>query len=73
MWNRGSAVRNVSFAGVPFIQAAKARVFERRLVWVSMAALGVPVVPPVYCRAAMSFCGLICRLGGFCGASFSIW
>ncbi len=30
----------------------------------SMAAFGVPVVPPVYCRAMRSFLGLICTFGG---------
>jgi len=39
---------------------------------VSMAAFGVPVVPPVYCRATMSFFGVIAACGGLgCVASIS--
>jgi hypothetical protein len=33
--------------------------FVVRLAWVSMAPLGTPVVPPVYCRSAMSSFGLM--------------
>jgi len=65
MWNSGKAVRNVSWVGVPFIQAAKAMAFERRFVWVSMAPLDVPVVPPVYWRAAKSSAGFSCTFGVF--------
>jgi len=65
MWNSGKAVRNVSCVGVPFIQAAKAMAFETRFVWVSMAPLDIPVVPPVYCRAAKSSAGFSCTFRVF--------
>ena len=35
-------------------QACACRLFDTRLRWVSIAAFGVPVVPPVYCRRATS-------------------
>jgi len=39
---------------------------------VSMAAFGVPVVPPVYCRAMRLFFGVIAGCGGLgCVASIS--
>ncbi len=68
MWKSGRAVRNVSWAEVPFIQAAKARAFETRFVWVSMAPLAVPVVPPVYCNAAKSSLGCNFTVGDLQGA-----
>jgi len=38
---------------------------------VSMAPFGVPVVPPVYCRATRSFFGSIFTSGGFGGVDSS--
>ena len=64
MWYSGNAVRKVSFAGVPLIHAAKASALDRRLWCVNIAAFGVPVVPPVYCSAAVSFRGLMLMFGG---------
>ena len=43
-----------------------------RLRWVSMAPLDTPVVPPVYCRKAIS-CGWMLTAGRVCLApSFSV-
>ena len=57
MWYSGSAVMTVSRA---LLEAAcptqldTCSRFATRLPWVSIAPLDTPVVPPVYCRKAMS-------------------
>src|SRR4030042_1905324 len=65
MWNRGNTVRNVSSPVVPLSQAAHATALETKFMCVSMAPFEVPVVPPVYCKAAKSSRGLMSTLGGF--------
>ena len=58
MWYRGSAVIRIiwplaSRSDGP-IHASDCSTFEARLRWVSIAPFDTPVVPPVYCRNAMS-------------------
>src|SRR6266481_9422684 len=60
MWNKGRAATITSGRCSP--QDSQCSVWHAlvtRLAWVSIAPLEVPVVPPVYCRQAMSegFCG----------------
>src|SRR6059036_865488 len=60
MWNRGSAATKTSLSLRPPVNQLVAwHALVTRLAWVSIAPLEVPVVPPVYCRQAMSevFCG----------------
>ena len=64
MWNSGSTVRKLSSAFLPLSHSAQATALETRFMCVSMAPLAMPVVPPVYWRAARSSWGLICTLGG---------
>ena len=57
MWYSGSAVITTAlFCSLKngWIHAADCSTFATMLPWVSMAPLETPVVPPVYCRKAMS-------------------
>ena len=56
MWYSGRAVMITSSPGraLPPTQAEACCMFATRLRWVSIAPLATPVVPPVYCRKAMS-------------------
>ena len=57
MWYSGRAVMITSLPRSSLlapIQAEACCMFATRLRWVSMAPLATPVVPPVYCRKAMS-------------------
>ncbi len=57
MWYSGSAVitmRPPPAWSAGLIHASACSRFATMLRWVSMAALATPVVPPVYCRKAMS-------------------
>src|SRR5215472_7379881 len=55
MWKNGIDARHVAVPGSePRNQAAHCSAFATRLRWVSIAAFGSPVVPPVYWRSATS-------------------
>ncbi len=51
-WNRGRMPMTRSFCGPCGRHALTWATLMERLAWVSMAPLGVPVVPPVYCSTA---------------------
>ena len=54
-WNRGSTpMMRSSPSFVSGSHMATWRALAAMLAWVSMAPMGMPVVPPVYCRTAMS-------------------
>src|SRR5690242_12536308 len=62
MWNSGRTQTTFSVPGVVLgvVQASPCVIAETTQPWVSMAAFGSPVVPPVYCSNATSsqrFCG----------------
>ena len=58
MWNSGSTQMTRSPPSlrvrVARLQISMIETAEVRLPWVSIAPLGRPVVPPVYCKSAMS-------------------
>src|SRR6266852_8923202 len=59
MWNKGKAATMTSASSSLESQCLVWQALVTRFAWVSIAPLEVPVVPPVYCRQAMSegFCG----------------
>lgn len=54
-WKKGMAAITFSPPSTPLVSHARTcRVLHTRLRWVSMAAFGTPVVPPVYWNSATS-------------------
>ena len=58
-WKKGSAAEDalLAVAQVRAPRPSPAGTLMETLAWVSIAPLGVPVVPPVYCRTAISSMG----------------
>src|ERR1039457_5195314 len=55
MWNKGRTAIITSAPPLPDVSQSTAwQALVTRLAWVSIAPLDVPVVPPVYCRQAIS-------------------
>src|SRR3954469_6729748 len=56
MWNSGNTHTTFSLPGVVYgvVQLWPCAIAETTQPWVSIAALGRPVVPPVYCSSATS-------------------
>ena len=71
-WNRGRAPTTFSWPGrAPTAQRPTWRVLVWSAAWLSMAPLGSPVVPPVYCSTAMSASGSIATGRGLPSLSIS--
>src|SRR3546814_20117876 len=60
---RTRSVPSSSFSAAPSVQLAYICTVAVMLPWVSMAPLGWPVVPPVYCRMAASPAASLTRYG----------
>src|SRR4029077_10966422 len=57
MWKNGMEARTMLDPGGPRNQARHWTEFATRFRWLSIAAFGLPVVPPVYWRTATSWAG----------------
>ncbi len=58
MWKNGIAARTISWPGSRRVfQVFVWRTLDTRFRWVSMAAFGTPVVPPVYWKTATVVAG----------------